>query len=448
MDTAEVMDGRRYRIAMVAACAFPANHGTPGAIRELSVALAQLGHEVHLVTYPNGEDLPLPGVTVHRVSASFVKPGNIKVGPSYDRLFFDMLMMPKLVQVVRKHAIEVIHSHNYEATIVGALAKWVTRTPLVYNGINSMADELPTYDFLRPVGLARGLGKLLDHLVPRTSDALIVLSEDLREYLEGLGISSDNTIVLPPGVTLSDFASGDGARVRAKHALAEDTPLVVYSGALEAFQRVDYLIAAMARVVVDHPRAMLLIANNIPNADVRRALIEQARGLGIEERVLVAEAVPFSELPDYLAAADVAVIPRPGCPGFPIKLLNYMAAGRAVVSFEASAKCIAHGYNGYAAKNGDVADLAAGISLFLGDAQLRELVGARARACLAGVYDWETIARATALIYGQVIDGRTKLNRQALSGHVKAGYTPHLAPGGRDNPGGFLQSGPIDYPSF
>ncbi len=439
---------RPYRIVQVAACQFPANHGTPAAIRELSIALANQGHDVHLVTYPTGDDQPLDGVKLHRVSSRFVKPGKLKVGPSYDRLFFDMLLVPKLVEVIRKHDIEVIHTHNYEATIAGAMAKWITGVPLVYNGINSMADELPTYAFLPSDALARTLGKILDHVVPRTGDALMLMSEDLREYLTSLGVADEKMLVLPPGVTLSDFAGGDAARARQKHGIAADTPIVMYTGALEGFQRVDYLIRAMARVVRSHPNALLLIVNNIPNDAVKAELSALAEELGVLSRIVFAEGVSFKHLPDYLAAADVAVVPRPACPGFPIKLLNYMAAGRAVVSFEASAKSLCHGYNGYAAKNGDADDLAAGIELFLADPELRRIVGERARACLDGVYDWGTLAEATALVYGQVIAQGRKLDRHALKQHVKAEYTPRFVAGGRDNPSGFLQSGPIEYPSF
>ena len=59
----------KLRIVQVAACPFPANHGTPGAIRELALALERLGHEVHVVTYPMSEDLPTDGLQIHRVDA-------------------------------------------------------------------------------------------------------------------------------------------------------------------------------------------------------------------------------------------------------------------------------------------------------------------------------------------------------------------------------------------
>jgi len=436
------------RVAMVAACPFPANHGTPGAIRELAEALVRLGHEVHVVTYPHGDGTEIPGVTIHRVSASWMKPGKITIGPSKDRLVFDALLVPKLCSVIRQHRIDVIHSHNYEATIAGVAAKWVTGRPLVYNGINSMADELPSYAFFGNKRFALRLGKLLDWLVPRGADAIIALSDDLKAYLEGLGIATAKTVVMPLGVDIPLLTGGDGDRVRARHGLAADTPIVMYTGAIEHFQRIDYLIAAFARIAADHPRAVLMIANNIANAEARADLETQARQLGIGERLLFAESVALAELRDYLAAADVAVVPRPTCPGFPVKLLNYMAAGRAIVSFAGSAKSVCHGYSAYVAPNHDVAEFARGLSLLLSDPELRSTLGRRAFDSLAGVYDWVTISRATAMVYHQVCQRGRRLDKQALGGYLKAEYTPRLTASGRDNPSGFLQSGPIEYPEF
>jgi hypothetical protein len=75
---------RGHSIAMVAACPFPANHGTPAAIREMSEELAHRGHAVRVVTYPLSDEIPLTGVEIDRVrQIGFNRV--ISVGPSYSR---------------------------------------------------------------------------------------------------------------------------------------------------------------------------------------------------------------------------------------------------------------------------------------------------------------------------------------------------------------------------
>jgi 1,2-diacylglycerol 3-alpha-glucosyltransferase len=70
----------RLKVCMVAACPFPANHGTSGSIREMAEAVAGRGHEVHVVTYHFGEDIPVRGPAVHRIAPLFRETA-VLVGP-------------------------------------------------------------------------------------------------------------------------------------------------------------------------------------------------------------------------------------------------------------------------------------------------------------------------------------------------------------------------------
>ncbi|MFL6599056.1 MAG: hypothetical protein ACJ8KF_14020, partial [Chthoniobacterales bacterium] len=80
----------RYSIAMVAACAFPANHGSPASVREMSDTLSKMGHAVHIVTYSTGQkDIVVRHAKVHR-TAPFHPETNAKVGPSWEKFLEDL----------------------------------------------------------------------------------------------------------------------------------------------------------------------------------------------------------------------------------------------------------------------------------------------------------------------------------------------------------------------
>jgi hypothetical protein len=80
---------------MVAACPFPANHGTPAAIKEMSEELARRGHSIRVVTYPLSHDIPVTGIEIDRV-AHVGWNREVNVGPSYQRLVFDAMLVVKL----------------------------------------------------------------------------------------------------------------------------------------------------------------------------------------------------------------------------------------------------------------------------------------------------------------------------------------------------------------
>src|SRR5207249_4437771 len=117
----------------------------------------------------------------------------------------------------------------------------------------------------------------------------------------------------------------DGTTIRRQYQLSNG-PVLVYSGVLDEFQRLDLLLEAVAHICLYEPAVKLLIVVTIANAGHLADLDRRARTLGIAKHVVVTDPQPLERIRDFLAAADVAVVPRPRAPGFPIKLLNYWAA--------------------------------------------------------------------------------------------------------------------------
>lgn len=75
----------------------------------------------------------------------------------------------------------------------------------------------------------------------------------------------------------------------------------------------------------------------------------------------------LARLPSQLTSADVLVNPRTKCPGVPMKLLNYMASGAPIVSFEGSSRYLVDGQSGIVVPNEDVRSFAAGVLGLLAD---------------------------------------------------------------------------------
>ena len=108
---------------MVAACQFPVNYGSPAAIRELSETLSEMGHRIHVVTYPDGQNLSVGCAQIHRVGRAR-KTAGLRVGPSWQKPWLDLLVLIKLCAIVRREKVDVIHAHNYEGGLIGVLAKF------------------------------------------------------------------------------------------------------------------------------------------------------------------------------------------------------------------------------------------------------------------------------------------------------------------------------------
>ena len=388
---------RSYSIAVVAACPFPVNYGSPGAIRELSATLSEMGQEVHIVTYPQGEDLPVGQAHLHRVSRPGVNRA-FSVGPSGEKLFLDFLMLGELCRTIRREKIEIIHAHNYEGALIGLFGKLMTGKPMIYQSVCLMSDELASYRFIRPTFIARWLGAVLDWFVPIFPDHIIAVTQELYDWLSRHGVPKKRLSMIPSGITPAMFDHVDPERFRHKYGIGS-RPVVMYTGITNAFQRIDYLIRAFPLVLKEMPGAVLMIVSPLENEPDLAQLQDLAQELGIADNVIFAGPHTLSELPDYLATATVTVAPRPDCPGHPIKLLNYMISGKPIVCFAGGAKGLTDMQDALLVKDHDWQAMGEAILKFLRDPELAEKLGANARKNAIDNFDWRVVSHKVAAVY-------------------------------------------------
>jgi 1,2-diacylglycerol 3-alpha-glucosyltransferase len=381
---------RTYRVAMVGACPFPTAQGSQVLLKQLSEALVARGHEVHVVTYHLGDTPPTSplGMRVHRIPRV---PGYHKAGsgPAWGKIVLDTLLLILLARVVYREVIDVIHAHNYEALLVSWLVGRIMGRPVVYHSHNVMAAELPTY-FRHAWArrLAGWLAHLLDHQLPRRADACVVLSSEAVSFYGACGVPKERIRLIPPGIAFDGVTANEPATVRLRYGLGEG-PLVIYTGNLDQYQRLDLLLRSFRRVLAAQPTAQLVIASHSSPAECRELVgwMNQSQG-----KVRFIHCQSFAEMQTLLRVADIAVCPRIACFGFPIKLLNYMAAGKAVVVAQGSAKGIRHLKNGYVVQDGEEA-LAEGVIRLIQDPDLAGSLGIAARATVEGRFQWVHVVR-------------------------------------------------------
>jgi glycosyltransferase involved in cell wall biosynthesis len=224
------------------------------------------------------------------------------------------------------------------------------------------------------------------------ASALLAVSDAVAQWLRARGVRPDAVHVLPNGVDPRRF-SADAAP--AWHWGGETPAFTVgFVGSLKPWHGVPVLIQAFARLHNEAPNARLLIVGDGPD---RGALEEHVRELHLESFVRFTGAVAPEQIPGLLAAMDVAVAPYPPLAGFyfsPLKVYEYMAAGRAVIGSRLGqlAQLIRHGDNGLLCEPGDAADLAAQLGRLRGDAAMRARLGAAARKTILEHHTWDHVA--------------------------------------------------------
>jgi glycosyltransferase involved in cell wall biosynthesis len=282
--------------------------------------------------------------------------------------------------------------------LIGTVAKLLTGRPLVYHAVNWMGDELPTYRFIRPDWLARLVARVLDWITPMAADEIIAVTPELEKVLAGTG---KRITMVPCGIKPEMFAGAKPERIRERYRIG-GRRVVMYTGVNSAFQRIDYLLRAYAVARKSGPDSVLMVVSPLADEPDLAANQALARELGLDD-VIWAGPHELAELPDYLACADVTVVPRCDCPGHPIKLLNYMMAGKPVVCFAGAAKGVTHDFDAWVAPDHDWKALGEGIARVLADTALAERLGTSARRTATERFDWKHLCERVEEVYGRVV---------------------------------------------
>ena len=322
------------RVGIVAASRFPAPRGSQIHIGEMADALARAGEEVHLVA-PLDPRAPKCLYQRHALSpmAKFRPRPSVSGLHLLERPFFDTLLAARLFQVVRQQRLEVLHAHNYEALAASLLVRRMVGVKVVYHAHNVAEDELPLYSPPWLSGAVRSAAKKMDTSLPPLADAVVVLSPDVRDHLILRGVSPDRVWVIPPGLDSAPFQSQRQAtRSRA----------AVFAGNCDGYQNLEHLFSAWEIVSAQDPLAELRIVTHARGAAIRRL---RARASGA--RVRIVEAGGLAEVAGELGRARVGLSPRGSWSGFPIKNLNYMAAGLPTIALHGSAKGVDDGQTGW-----------------------------------------------------------------------------------------------------
>jgi glycosyltransferase involved in cell wall biosynthesis len=370
----------RLKIAVVAACPFPYPRGTPIRILRLAEALANRGHDLHVVTYHLGEGEPEGPVKVHRIRDVAIYR-RVSPGPSYLKLLLlDPLLALKLKSVV-----------------VGAPVRRSTGCPLVYDAHTLLESELHYYGLGLWRNAKRSIGRRLDRWLPKWADHVVTVTDRIRQGLiRDTGLSPEGVTLVTNGVETDLFGrqrGRNGSSVPAHRT-------VVFAGNLARYQGIEHLLQAFGKILEKRKGVRLRIVTQSSFDEYE----SMARDLGIRESIDVVDS-DFEGLPDELAAADVLVNPRTECDGIPMKLLNYMAARKAIVSFQGSAPCVEHGKTALVVEDRDTRAFAGSVLRLLDDPGLAEELGRRAREVVEAKHTWDSKAAAMEVIFGSLLAG-------------------------------------------
>lgn len=270
----------------------------------LSMELAKRGDEVYVLTYPHPDVKDIDGVKVETAFAPNIK--------GLRGLFFFISSFFKLISIVRRFNIGLIHAHfllppGLIGVCVGSLLG--KKTAVTAHGSDLMIQAK------NPI-----LRRLIKFVLKR-ADYVLVVNQTLKDKVLELGINQDKVYITPNAVDVEKF-NPQKRELPSDMKMSADKPVLLFVGNLVFQKGVKYLLEAKKLMKND---AELLVVGDGP---LRQELVMKVKDDGIPDVVFVGARRDVDQI---MPSADVFVLPSIS-EGFPITILEAMASGLPVVA--------------------------------------------------------------------------------------------------------------------
>ena len=302
----------------------------------------------------------------------------------------------------------IIHERFNLLSIGGAWASRRLGIPFVLE-VNADLLEQRRYKGIPEKGLRRLYAIWATRMCFRNAVQIICISSRLKEHLRTKWNVDENKLtVLPCAADVEAFKPNyNSVTVRKSLGLTTE-PVVMWVGGFYPWHDLSLLLESFALILQRRPDARLVL---VGDGQTRSVVEETIKKRGMGQAVIMTGTVAHSQVPEMLSIADIAVVPSTpltaglGGTGTPLKLFEYMAAGKAIVASDLNeaAEVIRDGQNGLLVDAGDVNKFAEASLRLINDPAERSRLGQNAREQAIKQYSWEHYTRRLEEIYQSVV---------------------------------------------
>jgi glycosyltransferase involved in cell wall biosynthesis len=177
----------------------------------------------------------------------------------------------------------------------------------------------------------------LEMTLIRLSDRAVAVTTYLRSVLLSSGMNPQKVVVLPNGADTTAFTPRTNAADVKKTYGIENRIVVLFAGHIEEWAGVDIFLPLAKRIKESKAAATIFL---VGAGEFIETLLKKLSDEGLSEVLVYAGRKPFEDMPQYVAASDIALCIFPNTlvshAASPLKLFEYMASGKAVVATRVS----------------------------------------------------------------------------------------------------------------
>lgn len=291
-------------------------------IEEMIEAMRTLGHEVRVVSPAVSHEGEMGGKVgwVHKLKSALPKA-------IYEllELAYSVVAYRQLKTAAAEFKPDFIYERYNLFLLSGSMLKRHLGVPLLLEVNSPLVYERSQHSG----GLAlKNLAKWAEGKAWRSADFVLPVTKVLGGYVSAYGVPDERIAVIPNGINEAHFTSAPDPEA-AKAALGLSGKLVLgFTGFVRDWHGVDRVVRWLATPQAPD-NAFLLVVGDGP---VRSELEALAKTLRVADRMRFTGVVDRSKVPEHVAAFDIALQPAVTAYASPLKMMEYMVLGKAIVA--------------------------------------------------------------------------------------------------------------------
>jgi glycosyltransferase involved in cell wall biosynthesis len=385
-------DASAAPVLVVAPQPFYENRGTPIALLYVLRALSELGYQVDMLTLPVGQAVEVPGLRLLR-TPNPLRIRSVPVGFSTGKLVFDALLCRDLRRALARRRYVCVHAVE-EAAFYATFLCHRKGVPVIYDMQSSLPEQLAQHRVLRSGVIQRAL-LWMERRLLEAADFVVCsagLADHVRARAPGVALREWHFPAAPPAAFPDEVAA-----LRAELAIPAGARVVVYSGNFAPYQGTDLLFEAAPAVLAAAPDVYLLFVGAATEAELARRVGDGAHA----ERVRVLPRQPRDRMPAFTRLASILVSPRNHGGNFPLKIFDYLAAGKPIVATDVPAHRAVLDDSLALLVPATADAIAAGLIQVLQDRELAERLATAAARYARQHLAWSSFVRSVGEIYAR-----------------------------------------------
>ena len=332
-----------------------------------------------------------------------------KINSLFYRLFFIRIQWFRdLLRIAREESLDVFHVHDLPMAGTAVWAGKVLRIPVIVDFHENYPAALRYYGVTKETLHQKALGvfqrgsrwQRYEKRAAQKADQVIVVVEEAKERLSKIGINPGKITVIENTIDVDYFQNLKIDQNILNRYLGQF--LISYIGGFGGWHRgLDTAVKAMPKVLEVIPRARLLL---VGKGSIKPELEKLVKKLKIEKEVIFEDWRPFAEVPSYIKASQICLVPHQSTPHTeatsPHKLFQYMLMEKPVVvsSCKPLQRVVQETKGGLVFTAGDSDHLAKTI-LQLKDKTIREELGRAGKQAVLERYNWNRTSQDLIRIY-------------------------------------------------